>query len=137
MKVGRALITALKNIDTRVIVVDGAGSLYVDEAQNTKLIDTSEFPEIFIPTAKGQVETYKIWGNHKELHGLSLGPSANFDAEGPKTGKYQTGKDILLINSNGNSYVSYEDFSIALVDEIENPKNKSERFTVGSEEKWL
>ncbi len=52
MKVGRALITALKNIDTRVIVVDDAGSLYVDEAQNTKLIDTSEFPEIFIPTAK-------------------------------------------------------------------------------------
>jgi len=60
VKVGRALITALKNIDTRVIVVDDAGSLYVDEAQNTKLIDTSEFPEIFIPTAKGQVETYKI-----------------------------------------------------------------------------
>ena len=53
VKAGRALIEALKETDTRAIIVGGAGSLYVDEAQTTKLMDTPEFSELFGPTAKG------------------------------------------------------------------------------------
>lgn len=134
VKAGRALIEALKETDTRAIIVGGAGSLYVDEAQTTKLIDTPEFPEIFVPTAKGQGRNLEDLKDSKGITWTFLSPSADFDAEGPKTKNYQAGKDNLLINSKGNSYVSYADFAFALVDEIENPQHKNERFTVVSED---
>ncbi|NQE00564.1 NAD(P)-dependent oxidoreductase, partial [Staphylococcus xylosus] len=63
-----------------------------------------------------------------------LSPSADFNAEGIRTGSYQSGKDNLLVNSKGNSYISYPDFAIAILDEIENPQHKNERFTVVGEE---
>ena len=134
VKAGRVLIEALKGSDTRAIIVGGAGSLYVDEAQTTKLIDTPEFPEIFVPTAKGQGRNLEDLKTSKDITWTFLSPSANFDADGPKTENYQAGKDNLLINSKGNSYVSYADFAFALVDEIENPQHKNERFTVVSED---
>ncbi|WP_040030468.1 NAD(P)-dependent oxidoreductase [Staphylococcus cohnii] len=131
---GRALIEALKGTDTRAIIVGGAGSLYVDEAQTTKLIDTPEFPEIFVPTAKGQGRNLQDLEATQGITWTFLSPSADFNAEGVRTGGYQSGKDNLLVNSNGNSYISYADFAIAILDEIENPQHKNERFTVVGEE---
>ena len=131
---GRALIEALKGTDTRAIIVGGAGSLYVDKAQTTKLIDTPEFPEIFVPTAKGQGRNLQDLEATQGITWTFLSPSADFNAEGVRTGSYQSGKDNLLVNSNGNSYISYADFAIAILDEIENPQHKNERFTVVGEE---
>lgn len=131
---GRALIEALKGTDTRAIIVGGAGSLYVDEAQTTKLIDTPEFPEIFVPTAKGQGRNLQDLEATQGITWTFLSPSADFNAEGVRTGSYQSGKDNLLVNSNGNSYISYADFAIAILDEIENPQHINERFTVVGEE---
>ena len=127
---GRALIEALKGTDTRAIIVGGAGSLYVDKAQTTKLIDTPEFPEIFVPTAKGQGRNLQDLEATQGITWTFLSPSADFNAEGVRTGSYQSGKDNLLVNSNGNSYISYADFAIAILDEIENPQHKNDRFTV-------
>jgi putative NADH-flavin reductase len=135
VKAGRALIEALKDTDTRVIVVGGAGSLYVDEAQTTVLKDTPEFPDAFAPTANGQGKNLQDLKASQGITWTFLSPSANFNAEGVKTGSYQVGKDNLLINANGNSYISYADFALALVDEIENPQHINERFTVVGEEK--
>ncbi|AQM40987.1 NAD(P)-dependent oxidoreductase [Staphylococcus cohnii] len=131
---GRALIEALKGTDTRAIIVGGAGSLYVDKAQTTKLIDTPEFPEIFVPTAKGQGRNLQDLEATQGITWTFLSPSADFNAEGVRTGSYQSGKDNLLVNSNGNSYISYADFAIAILDEIENPQHKNDRFTVVGEE---
>lgn len=131
---GRSLIEALKGTDTRIIVVGGAGSLYVDEQQTIKLIDTPEFPEIFLPTAKGQGRNLQDLKDSKGITWTFLSPSADFNSEGIRTGSYQSGKDNLLVNSKGNSYISYADFVIAILDEIENPQHKNERFTVVGEE---
>ncbi|PTF39931.1 hypothetical protein BUY29_10615 [Staphylococcus cohnii] len=131
---GRALIEALKGTDTRAIIVGGAGSLYVDKAQTTKLIDTPEFPEIFVPTAKAQGRNLQDLEATQGITWTFLSPSADFNAEGVRTGSYQSGKDNLLVNSNGNSYISYADFAIAILDEIENPQHKNDRFTVVGEE---
>ena len=131
---GRALIEALKGTDTRAIIVGGAGSLYVDKAQTTKLIDTPEFPEIFVPTAKGKGRNLQDLEATQGITWTFLSPSADFNAEGVRTGSYQSGKDNLLVNSNGNSYISYADFAIAILDEIENPQHKNDRFTVVGEE---
>lgn len=73
---GRALIEALKGTDTRAIIVGGAGSLYVDKAQTTKLIDTPEFPEIFVPTAKGQGRNLQDLEATQGITWTFLSPSA-------------------------------------------------------------
>ncbi|MBP0725681.1 NAD(P)-dependent oxidoreductase [Bacillus sp. RG28] len=129
---GKKLIDILSGLKTRLIVVGGAGSLYVDEAKVVQLFDTPEFPELYFATAKNMGENLKELQNSTSVNWTYISPSAFFDPQGSRTGAYQTGKDHLLANSEGKSYISYPDYAIALVDEIENPKHLNERFTVGS-----
>lgn len=130
---GHSLIEVLKGTDTRAIIVGGAGSLYVDEARTMKVMETPDFPDIFIPTAKGQGRNLQELQETTEITWTFISPSAVFDPEGKRTGSYQTGKDQLLVNSKGESYISYADYAIAVVDEIENPQHLNERFTVVGE----
>lgn len=132
VEAGNVLIDALKGANTRLIVVGGAGSLYVDEAKTLKVLDTPDFPAMFLPTASNQGKNLEILQGTSDLNWTFISPSALF-AEGTRTGSYQSGKDNLLVNSKGESYVSYEDYAIAVVDEIDNPKHLNERFTVVSE----
>ncbi len=131
VKVGRHLINIFNGITTKLFVVGGAGSLFVDPEKTIRVMDTPDFPEMFFATAKNQGE------NLTDLQASSitwtfLSPSAMFDSEGPRTGSYTTGNDHLLVNASGESYVSYSDFAIAVLDEIENPQNINKRFTVSS-----
>lgn len=130
---GHALIEALKGTDTRAIIVGGAGSLYVDENKTVKVVDTPDFPDMFKPTATGQGRNLQELQGTTDISWIFISPSALFNPEGKKTGSYQAGKDNLLVNSKGESYISYADYAIAVLDEIENPKHKNERFTVVSE----
>ena len=129
---GKKLIDILSGLKTRLIVVGGAGSLYVDEAKVVQLFDTPEFPELYFATAKNMGENLKELQNSTSVNWTYISPSAFFDPQGSRSGAYQTGKDHLLANSEGKSYISYPDYAIALVDEIENAKHVNERFTVGS-----
>ncbi|KOS68418.1 hypothetical protein AEA09_07520 [Lysinibacillus contaminans] len=129
VKVGRHLIEIFSGIDTKLVVVGGAGSLFVDPEKTVRVMDTPDFPEIYYQTAKNQGE------NLKDLQASSItwtfvSPSAFFDPEGPRTGNYTAGIDHLLVNAEGESYVSYADYAIAVVDELENPKHINSRFTV-------
>jgi uncharacterized protein len=130
---GHALIEALKGTKTRLLVVGGAGSLFVDENKTVRVIDTPEFPDFVKPTAKGQGRNLQVLQDTTDLTWTFVSPSAVFDAEGKRTGSYQSGKDHLLVNTKGESYISYADFAIAVIDEIENPKHLNERFTVVGE----
>jgi putative NADH-flavin reductase len=132
---GRHLIDILKGTDTRAIIVGGAGSLYIDDAHTVQLIDTPEFPDIVKPTASGQGQNLKELRNSEGITWTFLSPAAEFDPEGVRTGHYQSGKDQLIVDSEGNSYISYADYAVALVDEIENPQHINERFTVVGEAK--
>lgn len=133
VEAGHALIKALKDTNTRAIIVGGAGSLYVDADKTVKLIDTPEFPDIFKPTARGQARNLDELLGTTNIKWTFISPSAFFDPEGKRTGRYQIGKDHLLVNAKGESYISYTDFAIAVLDEIENPQHVNERFTVVSE----
>ena len=130
---GHALIEALKGTDTRAIVVGGAGSLFVDEAKTIRVIDTPDFPDMFKPTANGQGRNLKELQETSDVKWTFVSPAGHFDPEGKRTGSYQLGKDNLILNAKGDSYISYADYAIAVVDEIENPKHVNERFTVVSE----
>lgn len=132
VNVGRVLIKALSGTDTRLIVVGGAGSLYLDDSHTTRVVET--LPEVVHPTAKGQMRNLEELQQTTDLLWTFISPSLNFSPEGKRTGHYQKGKDQLLVNSKGNSYISYADFAIAVLDEIENPQHIKERFTVVGEE---
>lgn len=134
VEAGKALIAALQGApETRLIVVGGAGSLFVDEAQTVRLIDTPEFPDIYKPTASNQGKNLEDLKKSTGIKWTFVSPAAFFNPEGKRTGSYQTGKDNLIVNSKGESHVSYADYAIAIVDEIENPKHLNERFTLVSE----
>lgn len=131
---GRVLIQAVQGApDTRLIVVGGAGSLFVDEAQTVRLNETPEFPKEYFPTASNQAKNLEDLQNTSDIKWTFISPAAFFNPDGKRTGSYQKGKDNLIVNSKGDSYVSYADYAVAVLDEIEHPQHINERFTLVSE----
>lgn len=111
----------------RYLVVGGAGSLEV--APGSKLIDTPQFPAAYKPEAGKGGEFLDLLRKVDDLDWTFLSPSALFVA-GERTGKFRLGKDQLLTGDQG-SRISFEDYAVALVDEIERPSHIRQRFTVG------
>lgn len=112
----------------RLLVVGGAGSLEI--APGVALIDTPEFPAAYKEEAGAGRDFLNVLRGEKELDWTFLSPSALFEP-GQRTGKFRVGKDSLLVDAQGNSSISMEDFAIALVDELEQPEHSRQRFTVG------
>ncbi|CAM3557581.1 NAD(P)-dependent oxidoreductase [Brevibacillus invocatus] len=134
VEAGRVLIQALKGLArTRLIVVGGAGSLFVDEAKTVRLMDTAEFPKEYYATASNQGQNLQDLQQSADVQWTFISPAAFFDPQGKQTGSYKKGKDHLITNEKGQSYVSYADYAVAVLDEIESPQHKNERFTVVSE----
>lgn len=123
------LIAAVKQAGApRYLVVGGAGSLEV--APGVRLFDTPDFPPPYLGEAKaGGVFLDKLKAE-PALNWTFLSPAADFFV-GPRTGKFRLGLDQLLVAEDGNSSISFEDYAIALVDEIETPRHERARFTVG------
>lgn len=113
----------------RLIVVGGAGSLYVDE--NTQLIDTDEFPEEFKLGASGARDYLNELKSEKDLDWVFFSPAIEMNPtiKTGRTGKYRLGKDQPVFNENNQSILSVEDLAVVLLDELENPKHHQERFT--------
>ncbi|MDP1603769.1 MAG: NAD(P)-dependent oxidoreductase [Legionella sp.] len=111
----------------RYLVVGGAGSLEV--APGKKLIDTPEFPAQYKAEAAAGGVFLDLLKQEKELDWTFLSPSALFIA-GPRTEKFRLGTDQLLTNEKGSN-ISFEDYAIALVDEVEKQAHSRKRFTVG------
>lgn len=129
----RILIEALSGSDTRLIVVSGAGSLYIDEAKTKRLMDTPDFPDFIYPTASNMAKALDLLKQSSNITWTHLSPAITFDPEGKRTGTYQIGEETVITNNQNDSYISYADYAIALVDEIENANNINQRFTVVAE----
>jgi len=111
----------------RYLVVGGAGSLEVAPGQ--RVIDLHDFPEAYKAEASGGAAFLEQLRQVTELEWTFLSPSAEF-VPGERTGQFRVGKDALLSNAQG-SRISFEDYAVALVDEIEHPAHVRQRFTVG------
>lgn len=122
------LIDAVKKAGVgRYLVVGGAGSLEV--APGKRLIDQPDFPNEYRPEASRGAEFLATLKKEKELDWSFLSPSAEF-IPGVRTGKFRLGGNALLTNEAGSS-ISFEDYAVAMVDEIENHQHSRQRFTVG------
>lgn len=124
----RTLIEAVRSSGVRrYLVVGGAGSLEV--APDQRLIDQPDFPDAYRAEAARGAAFLDLLSQETELDWSFLSPSAEF-VPGERTGQFRLGKDSLLSNDQG-SRISFEDYAIALVDEIERPAHSRQRFTVG------
>jgi putative NADH-flavin reductase len=122
----------LSGKENRLLVVGGAGSLYVDKELKTRLMDTPDFPDDYMPIAVNMGKAFDEIKTRNDVKWTYLSPAANFVADGVRTGSYKVGGDILTLNSNGESEISYADFAVAMIDEAENAKHIQERFSVVS-----
>ncbi|MCZ7933579.1 NAD(P)-dependent oxidoreductase [Agrobacterium leguminum] len=111
----------------RYLIVGGAGSLEIAPGQ--RVVDLPDFPAAYKAEATKGAEFLDRLKQEKQLDWTFLSPSAEF-VPGERTGKFRIGKDNLLSNDEG-SRISFEDYAIALVDEIEKPQHSRQRFTVG------
>ena len=124
----RELVEAVRASGVRrYLIVGGAGSLEV--APGVRLVDTPNFPEAYKAEATAGAAFLDRLRGETALDWTFLSPSALFVA-GERAGKFRLGKDQLLTNAEG-SRISFEDFAIALVDELEKPTHPRQRFTVG------
>ncbi len=112
----------------RYIVVGGAGSLNLPN-QNVRVLDSEDFPEEYKLEAEAGVQFLESLKQVDDVDWTFISPSAEF-APGKRTGEFRTGKDELLVGSDG-SKISAEDFAVALADELEHNNHIQERFTVG------
>lgn len=125
----KPLLAAIKDAGVpRLLVVGGAGSLLV--APGKTLIETPEFPDAYKPEARAGVVFLDTLRNEKVVNWTFLSPSAMFEP-GERTGTFRLGDDFLLADNEGKSWISMEDFAIAMADELESPKHARRRFTVG------
>jgi uncharacterized protein len=112
----------------RYVVVGGAGSL--DNGEGVQLIDAGDVPEPYRAESRAGCAFLDLLRKTSDLDWTFLSPSAQFVA-GERTGVFRLGTDTVLRDANGRSWISYEDYAVALVDEIEQPRHSGRRFTVG------
>ena len=122
-----ALLDALKGAK-RLLIVGGAASLYV--SPGLQLIDTEGFPDFIKVEAEPARQALARIQQEQAIDWTFLSPSVFF-GPGERTGNFRLGKDDLLSDAEGKSHISYEDYAIALLDEIEQPTHSRQRFTVG------
>ena len=112
----------------RLLVVGGAGSLLLPDG--TRVIDSKGFPEEYKAEAGAGAEFLEHLRQEQDLDWTFLSPSAEF-VEGERTEKFRVGKDDLLVSSEGRSWITFADYALAMLDEIESPRHSRQRFTVG------
>ena len=127
------LCDILSGTDTRLIVVGGAGSLYVNPDHTVCVADGPDFPDVFKPLAAAMAKALGELRARRDVKWTYISPAGDFRADGARTGKYILGGEELTLNSKGESMISYADYAIAMVDEAVNGGNIQKRISVVSE----
>lgn len=127
------LCDILSGTNIRLLIVGGAGSLYVNPEHTLCVSDGPDFPDIFKPLAVAMAKALGELRQRNDVKWTYLSPAGDFQADGVRTGKYILGGEELTLNSKGESIISYADYAIAMIDEAENGKHIQQRFSVVSE----
>ncbi|MGN0234982.1 MAG: NAD(P)-dependent oxidoreductase [Paludibacteraceae bacterium] len=114
----------------RLLIVGGAGSLFVKPG--VRLVDTGTLPEAWLPGVKSLGKFYlDTLINEKDIDWVFFSPAGNLGnmGKGVRTGKYRLGVDDMLFDENGESFISVEDYAVAMIDELEQENHHYMRFT--------
>lgn len=124
-------LTSGKN--TRLLIVGGAGSLYVNAEHTAQVMDGPDFPDIFKPLASHMGKALEELRTRDDVKWTYVSPAGDFQAEGARTGDYILGGEELTLNSKGQSVISYADYAIAMVDEAVKGNHIQQRISVVAE----
>ena len=124
------LCDILSGTDTRLLVVGGAGSLYVDPKHTAQVMDGPDFPEVFKPLATNMGKALDELRGRNDVKWTYISPAGDFQAEGERTGKYIQAGEELTLNGRGESIISYADYALAMVDEAVSGNHIRQRISV-------
>ncbi len=124
------LCDIISGTDIRLLVVGGAGSLYVNPEHTVCVADGPDFPDSFKPLAGAMAKALSELRKREDVRWTYISPAGDFQAEGERTGKYLLGGEELILNSKGESIISYADYAIAMVDEAITGNNIQKRISV-------
>ncbi|MDH2327746.1 NAD(P)-dependent oxidoreductase [Cereibacter sp. SYSU M97828] len=110
----------------RLLVTGGAGSLRI--ADGTRVIDTPDFPEEWRAFAQKGVAFLDDLRAETQIDWTFFSPAALI-FDGPRKGTFRLGTDNLVVDDKGESSISFADFAIAMVDELEQHRHPRARFT--------
>lgn len=127
------LCDILSGTDIRLLVVGGAGSLYVNPEHTVQVSDGPDFPAMFLPLAKAQGKALAELRKRNDVKWTFISPAADFQADGERTGKYILAGEELTLNANGESVISYADYAIAMIDEATKGNHIQQRISVVAE----
>ena len=127
------LCDILSGTDTRLLVVGGAGSLYVNPEHTAQVADGPDFPDVFKPLASAMAKALKELRGREDVRWTYVSPAADFQADGARTGKYILGGEELTVNARGESVISYADYAVAMIDEAVKGGHIRERISVVGE----
>ncbi|MFC2529164.1 MAG: NAD(P)-dependent oxidoreductase [Campylobacter sp.] len=131
-KVAVHLANLLSGSSARLIIVGGAGTLLVDD-KGTMAMDTPDFPPEYMGVARAAAESFFELKTKSDVLWTYVSPAGDYDADGARTGKYVLGNDHVILNSQNESYISYADLAIAIIDELKNRNFVQKRFTAVGE----
>ncbi len=124
------LCDILSGTETRLLVVGGAGSLYVNPEHTVQVMDGPDFPDVFKPLASNMGKALEELRARNDVKWTYVSPAGDFQADGAKTGSYLLGGEELMLNSRGESVISYADYAAAMMDEAVNGNHIHERISV-------
>ena len=124
------LCDILSGTDTRLLVVGGAGSLYVNPEHSAQVMDGPDFPEVFKPLATNMGKALDELRGRDDVKWTYISPAGDFQAEGERTGKYIQAGEELTLNGRGESIISYADYAIAMVNEAMSGNHIRQRISV-------
>lgn len=124
------LCDILSDKKTRLLVVGGAGSLYVNPEHTAVVSDGPDFPPEFLPLAKAMGKALEELRERNDVQWTFISPAGDFQADGERTGEYILAGEELTLNSKGESIISYADYAIAMVDEITKGNHIQQRISV-------
>ena len=127
------LCDILSGTDTRLLVVGGAGSLYVNPEHTAQVADGPDFPDAFKPLASAMAKALNELRGREDVRWTYVSPAADFQADGARTGKYILGGEELTLNARGESVISYADYAVAMIDEAVKGGHIRERISVVGE----
>jgi len=127
------LCDILSESNVRLLVVGGAGSLYVNPEHTAVVSDGPDFPPQFLPLAKAQGKALSELRQRNDVKWTFISPAGDFRADGERTGKYILGGEELILNSKGESVISYSDYALAMIDEAMSGDHVRQRISVVAE----
>ncbi|HLU28982.1 MAG TPA: NAD(P)H-binding protein [Glycomyces sp.] len=127
----KRLLDGVAATGTRLLIVGGAATLTVPDTGGLVLDDPRYVQRPWRAIAKASAEQHEVCRNEERADWVYVSPPAAL-MPGERTGRYRVGGDELLVDERGESWISTEDFAVALVDEAESPRHSRTRFTVAA-----